>query len=253
MTDLSPFLNYQPPENLMTDRIVLITGAGDGIGKAVAMALAQHGATLVLVGRTQSKLERLYDQIEAAGHPTPAIFRMDLATAKAEDYQALADAVREEFGRLDGLLHNAGELGSRTPLHNYPPGDWDKVMQVNVTAPFLLTRAMMPLIKLSRDGRVVFTGSSVGVKGRAYWGAYAVSKGATETLMQVLADELEGSSTRVNSINPGATRTGMRSAAFPAENPIAVTAAQDIVNRYLFLLGPDSRGWHGLQLDAQPK
>jgi NAD(P)-dependent dehydrogenase (short-subunit alcohol dehydrogenase family) len=162
-------------------------------------------------------------------------------------------AIENEFGQLDGILHNAGELGARTPIANYSANDWQKVMQVNITAPFLLTQALLPLLSKSNDARILFTGSSVGVKGRAYWGGYAVSKGATETLMQVLADELEETNIRVHSINPGATRTAMRALAYPAENPATVTAPSALMNRYCFLMGPDSRAFHGQQWDAQPK
>jgi NAD(P)-dependent dehydrogenase (short-subunit alcohol dehydrogenase family) len=251
MTQLDP-LNYQPSAGLLQDRIIVVTGAGSGIGRAVAQTFARHGATVVLLGRTLAKLESVYDSIEAAGGPKPAIFPINFEGATAQDYEQLRAALENEFGRVDGLLHNAGALGGRTPLGQYSYSDWQKVMQVNVNAPFLLTRALLPLLQKSADGRIVFTGSTVGRKGRAYWGGYAVSKGATETLMQVLADELEETPIRVNSINPGATRTAMRSEAYPAEDPAVVTPPEAIMNPYLFLFGPDSKDWHGQQLDAQP-
>jgi NAD(P)-dependent dehydrogenase (short-subunit alcohol dehydrogenase family) len=251
MTQLDP-LTYQPSAGLLQDRIIVITGAGSGIGRAAAQTFASHGATVVLLGRTLAKLESVYDSIEAAGGPKPAIFPINFEGAAPQDYDQLRVALDNEFGRVDGLLHNAGELGGRTPLGQYSSSDWQKVMQVNVTAPFLLTRALLPLLQKSADGRIVFTGSTVGRKGRAYWGGYAVSKGATETLMQVLADELEQTSIRVNSINPGATRTAMRASAYPAEDPAVVTPPEAIMNPYLFLFGPDSKDWHGRQLDAQP-
>ena len=253
MTELDSFLNYQPAAGLLQNRVIVITGAGDGIGKSAAQTFARFGATVVLLGRTLAKLESVYDSIEAAGDPKPAIFPINLEGAAPQDYEQLKIALENEFGRVDGLLHNASELGGRTPLGQYSVNDWQKVMQVNVTAPFLLTRALLPLLQKSTDARVVFTGSSVGVQGRAYWGAYAVSKGATETLMQVLADELEQTPIRVNSINPGATRTSMRATAYPAENPAVVTPPEAIMNRYLFLFGPNSKDWHGLQLNAQPQ
>lgn len=251
MTQYDP-LTYQPSTGLLQDRIIVITGAGSGIGRAAAQTFARHGATVVLLGRTLAKLESVYDSIEAAGGPKPAIFPINLEGAAPQDYDQLRIALDNEFGRVDGLLHNASELGGRTPLGQYSISDWQKVMQVNVTAPFLLTRALLPLLQKSAAGRVVFTGSSVGRKGRAYWGGYAVSKGATETLMQVLADELEQTPIRVNSINPGATRTAMRASAYPAEDPAIVTPPEAIMNSYLFLFGPDSKDWHGQQLDAQP-
>jgi NAD(P)-dependent dehydrogenase (short-subunit alcohol dehydrogenase family) len=246
----SPSL-YQARPDLLQGRVIVVTGAGDGLGKAAALAFARHGATVVLLGRTLAKLEAVYDEIEAAGHPQPAIFPINFEGAAPQDYEQLRTALANEFGRVDGLLHNAAELGGRTPVDTYSLSDWNKVMQVNVTAPFLLTRALLPLLRQSADGRIVFTGSGVGRRGRAYWGAYAVSKGATETLMQVLADELEATPIRVNSLNPGPVRTDMRATAYPAEDPATVTAPEAIMNLYLFLLGPDSRDWHGRQLDAQ--
>lgn len=253
MTDQTSFLEYQAPAQLLSGRVIVITGAGDGIGKCAARTFAEYGATVVLLGRTMAKLEAVYDDIEAAGYPKPAIFPINLEGASEEDYQQLHNALETEFGRVDGLLHNAGELGQMTPIANYKLHTWQKVLQVNVTAPFLLSRALLPLLHKSDDARILFTGSSVGVQGRAYWGAYAVSKSAADNLMQVLADELEQTPIRVNSINPGATRTAMRAAAYPAEHPASVTAAEQIMNRYLFLMGADSSGYHGRQLDAQPK
>lgn len=253
MTDMQTFIHYQAPPQLLKGRIIVITGAGDGIGKCAAKTFAEYGATVVLLGRTLAKLEALYDAIEAAGHPQPAIFPINLEGAAEQDYQQLRTALEEEFGRVDGLLHNAGELGPMTPISQYGLNHWQKLLQVNVTAPFLLTRALLPLLQQSEDGRIVFTGSSVGTKGRAYWGGYAVSKSAADNLMEVLADELEQTPVRVNSINPGPTRTNMRAAAYPAEDPASVPAPESIMNRYLFLLGPDSHEWNGLQLDAQPK
>lgn len=253
MTDIETFLNYQAPEQALQGRVIVVTGAGDGIGKCAAQTFAQYGATVVLLGRTISKLEAVYDAIEAAGHPQPAIFPIHFESAIEQDYQQLKTALTEEFGCVDGLLHNAGELGPMTPITNYSLNDWQKLMQVNATAPFLLTQALLPLLQKSRDGRIVYTGSSVGVRGRAYWGGYSASKAAVENLMEVVADELEQSSIRVNSINPGATRTRMRAAAYPAERPESVPTPETIMNRYLFLFGPDSHNWHGLRLDAQPK
>ena len=245
-------VDYTPALDLLQGRVILITGAGDGIGKAVALACARHGATVVLLGRTMSKLEAVYDQIEAEGLPQAAIYPLHLESASPEEVQQLRNVIHEEFGLLDGLLHNAGELGARTPIENYSLEDWQKVLAVNTTAPFLLTKFLLPLLRQAKDGRILFTGSSVGVQGRAFWGGYAVSKGASETLMQVIADELDDTSIRVNSINPGATRTSMRMTAYPAENPSTLVTPEQLANRYLFLLGPDSRGVHGQHINAQP-
>lgn len=251
MTELNDFLNYQATADLLNGRIIVVTGAGSGIGRAVAKSFAAHGATVVLLGRTLSKLESVYDEIENNGHPKPAIFPINFEGAAPEDYLQLKTALDQEFGRVDGLLHNAALLGARTPIANYPLIEWQKVMQVNVTACYLLTNALMPLLQKSEDARILFTSSAVGKKGRAYWGAYAVSTAASDNLMEVLADEVEATNIRVNAIDPGAVRTEMRATAYPAENPALVVPPEDIMNRYMFLMGPDSREWHGMRLLAQ--
>lgn len=249
MTDFHK--NYQAPTDLLADRIIMVTGAGDGIGRAAALSFAEHGATVILAGRTVRKLEAVYDTIESRGGPQPMIYPVDLSGAGEDDYAELATAVEREFGRLDGLLNNAGALGQRTPLSGYKPAVWRTVMQVNVTAPFLMTQALLPLLEQSSDASVVFISSGVGRKGRAFWGAYAVSKFATEGLMQVWADELDDTAIRVNCINPGATRTLMRAAAYPAEDPRTLKTPEDIMPTYLYLMGPDSKGVTGQSLDAQ--
>jgi NAD(P)-dependent dehydrogenase (short-subunit alcohol dehydrogenase family) len=247
--------DYQAPADLLKDRIILVTGAGSGIGRSAAKAYAAHGATVILLGRTVSKLEEVYDEIEAAGHPQPAIVPMNFEGAAVKDYEELAMTIEENFGRLDGLLHNAGILGSRSPVELYDPEIWNKVMQVNATAPFLLSRAMIPLLRQSDDASVIFTSSGVGRKAKAYWGAYAVSKFAVEGLSQLLADELddERHNVRVNSLNPGATRTTMRVTAYPAEDPSRNPDPEALMPVYLYLMGRDSTGVTGQQIDAQPK
>jgi len=244
--------DYAAPAELLKNRIILITGAGDGIGRAAALSFAQHGATVILAGRTVKKLEAVYDQIEAAGYPQPAIFPINLEGAAPHDYEVVAAAIEKEFGKIDGLLNNASALGNRTPIENYDPSVWNQVMQVNVNAQFFLTQAMLPLLMKSDDASVIFTSSGVGRKGSAYWGAYAVSKFATEGMMQVLADELENTSNiRVNAINPGPTRTNMRAHAYPAENPNNLATPEQIMPAYLYLMGADSKGTNGQSLDAQ--
>ena len=247
--------DYQAPADLLKDRIVMVTGAGSGIGRAAAKAYAAQGATVILVGRTVSRLEEVYDEIEAAGHPKPAIVPMNFEGAAVKDYEELAMTLEDNFGRLDGLLHNAGILGARSPVELYDPETWNKVMHVNATAPFLLSRAMIPLLRKSDDASMIFTSSGVGRQARAYWGAYAVSKFAVEGLAQLLADELddERHNIRVNSLNPGATRTGMRVLAYPAEDPKKNPDPEQLMPVYLYLMGRDSKGVNGQQIDAQPK
>ncbi|GHD50831.1 NAD(P)-dependent dehydrogenase, short-chain alcohol dehydrogenase family [Marinobacter persicus] len=247
--------DYQAPADLLKDRIIMVTGAGSGIGRAAAMAYAAHGATVILVGRTVEKLEEVYDEIEAAGYPQAAIAPMNFEGAAVKEYDELAMTIEQNFGRLDGLLHNAGILGARSPVELYDPETWNRVMQVNATAPFLMSRAMIPLLRKSADASVIFTSSGVGRQARAYWGAYAVSKFAVEGLAQLLADELDDDqhNIRVNSLNPGATRTGMRVLAYPAEDPKKNPDPEALMPVYLYLMGRDSRELNGQQLDAQPK
>lgn len=244
--------SYQPPKQCLQDRVILITGAGSGIGRTAALSCAAQGATVILLGRTVEKLEAVYDEIEQAGSPTPAIYPLCLEGASEQDYQTLATTVEQEFGPLHGLLHNAGLLGQRTTIANYQAQIWQQVMQVNLNAQFLLTKALLPIMKTADDAAIVFTASGVGRKGRPFWGAYAVSKFATEGLAQVLAGELDGvCNVRVNCLNPGATRTPMRAVAYPAEDPGTLLSPEEIMPAYLYLLGPDSKGISGQSFDAQ--
>ncbi len=244
--------DYRPAADELRGRVILVTGAGDGIGKAVCLSLAAHGAQLVLLGRTQSKLEGTYDEIAAAGHAEPAICPLDLGKAEWPACMAVGEGIERDFGRLDGLLHNAGILGDRSPIEHYSTRTWQHTLQVNVTAPFMLTRACLPLLKQSRDASIVFTSSGVGHKGRAYWGAYAVSKAGLENLAETLADETEvNTAIRVNTINPGPVRTAMRAQAYPAEDRDRLLRPEDITAPYLYLLGPAGKGTSGRHFDIQ--
>lgn len=245
---------YQPPRQLLAGKTIVVTGAGDGIGRAAALSYAAHGATVVLLGKTIEKLEAVYDEIEAAGHPQAAIYPIHFGGAKMQDYDDMAATLAETFPAIDGLLHNAGIVGERKAIAQSSDSDWMEVMQVNVNAQFMLTKALLPQLQQAANASIIFTSSSVGRQGRAYWGAYAVSKFATEGLMQVLADELENTSAiRVNAINPGATNTAMRRTAYPAETPDRNPSPEAIMPLYLFLMGEDSLATNGQSLDAQPK
>ncbi len=244
--------NYQPRAGLLSGKNILVTGAGDGIGRCAALTYARYGATVLLLGRTGKKLEAVYDDIEAAGGPRPAIVEMDLASATEDSYANLASALSGEFPQLDGLLHNAALLGDRHPVQSASYTTWCDVMQVNVNAQFALTRYLLPLLQQAPRASIVLTSSGVGRTGRAYWGAYAVSKFAAEGFMQVLADELENTSNiRVNSLNPKGTNTAMRRAAYPAENPANNPSPEDIMPAYLYLMGEDSAGITGRAFDAR--
>ena len=243
---------YEAPAGLLTDRTILITGASDGIGKALALAAARLGARVILHGRNARKLEAVYDSIDAIdGAERPSIAVMDLLKAESVSYESLAQGLEDEFGRLDGLVHNAGILGDRYSIQQYDAVTWQRVMHVNVTAAFALTQVCLPLLLAAPDPSVIFTSSGVGREGRAYWGAYAVSKFAVEGLSQILAAEHVDGKLRANCVNPGATRTAMRLAAYPAENRDKLKTPEEVLAPYLFLLGPDGRGVTGESLDAQ--
>lgn len=245
--------DYQPPAQLLKDRVILVTGAGAGIGRVAAKHYAAQGATVILLGRTINKLEGVYDEILAQGSPEPAIYPLNLEGASWPDYQSMADRLYTEFGRLDGVLHNAAILGRISPVQSYNPELWQQVMQVNFNGPVMMQQALTALLAESEDASVIFTSSSVGRKGKAFWGAYAASKFAVEGFAQVLAQELENTTAiRVNTLNPGATRTQMRCDAYPAENPATVRAPEDIMGTYLYLMGPDSKGVTGQMFNAQP-
>ena len=214
--------------------------------------MADLGAQVILHGRNVKKLEEAYDAIEAIdGAPRPSIAVMDLASANANSYQTLASSLSAEFGRLDGLVHNASILGERFSVEQYDAVLWQQVMHVNVTAAFALTQVCMPMLQQSDDPSIIFTSSGVGRTGKAFWGAYSVSKFATEGLSQVLADEHRHDKLRVNCVNPGPTRTNMRLAAYPAEDRDKVRRPEEILSTYVYLLGPDCRGMTGQSLDAQ--
>ena len=241
----------QSSNNLLENRTILVTGAGDGIGRATSKCYASQGATVILLGRTEEKLEAVYDEIVNEQCPTPVIVTLDLNTATPENYTELTEMLESEFGQLDGLLHNASVLGERKPLVQHSVAAWHEVMQVNLTAPFLMTKALLPLLEQAEQASIIFTSSGVGKKGKAYWGAYSVSKFGTEGMAQIWADELANTSNiRVNVINPGATRTNMRARAYPAENPETNPVPEDITGLYLYLMSDESLSIHGQSLDV---
>lgn len=244
--------SYTYAGDVLKGRIILVTGASDGIGMALAEHIAGLGAQVILHGRNAGKLEKVYDKIAAIeGASRPSIAVIDLASANSESYTSLADSVASEFGRLDGLVHNASILGERYSIEQYDAVLWQQVMHVNVTSAFALTQVLLPLLQESDDPTVMFTSSGVGRTGKAFWGAYAVSKFATEGLSQVLADEHRHGKLRSNCINPGATRTGMRLSAYPAEDRNLLKRPDEILAPYVYLLGPDSKGITGQSIDAQ--
>ena len=245
-------LSYQARSEDFAGRVIFVTGATRGIGRAVATDLVRLGATVILHGRNARVLDTLYRELAEVG-PEPAVAQLDFERAQGDEYQHLIDEIENRYGRLDGLLHNAGILGDRSPIEFYDIGVWQRVLHVNLTAPFILTRCLIPLLKASEDASVLFTTSGVGNRGRAHWGAYSVSKFGMEGLAQIIAAEFAGTSLRCNLINPGATRTDMRRAAYPGEDPATLPTPDAITTAYLYLLGAASRGVSGERIDAQPR
>ncbi len=231
-------VDYQPTPKLLRDRVVLVTGAGDGIGRAVSLACATHGATVVLAGKTVKKLEAVYDEIEQAGGPQPAIYPINLEGATPTDYDQLTQTIESRLERLDGLVHCAALLPYLSRIKDHEANDWMKIMQVNLNAPFLLTQALFRLLEASDNGRVIFTVDRVGTEGRAFWGAYGVSKTGLDSLARIWAQELENNRLRVNRIDPGPTLTALRKRVFPGEDGSTLKRPEAIANAYLWLLDP---------------
>ncbi|WP_350561948.1 YciK family oxidoreductase [Psychrobacter sp. CAL346-MNA-CIBAN-0220] len=246
--------NFEPVDNCLDGKTILVTGAGAGIGRVAALTYARYGATVLLLGRTSSKLEAVYDEIESMGGKQPAVLPMDLEAATYNEMQQLEGLITKEVGQLDGILHNAGLLGVLTPLEMYDVDMFAKVMKVNVTATFMLTQALLPLLKDAANGSIVFTSSTVGTHPRAFWGAYALSKQATEGMSDIFTQETQNTSNlRFNCINPGGTRTNMRAHAFPGEDPMTLKTPAEIMAGYVCLMSDASINVRGQVVALQPK
>lgn len=243
--------DYQIKDNCLNNKTILITGAGDGIGKQAALTYAKLGATIILLGKTVKKLEDVYDDIVALGAPEPAIIPLDLKGATKQNYIDMAATIVSQFGKLDGALMNASMLGELTPFTQIHEQIWDEVMKVNVTAQFLMAQALIPIMLKAEKSSLVFTSSGVGKKGRAFWGPYSVSKFGTEGMMELIADEFEGKVLRCNAINPGATKTKMRASAYPAEEKSNLATTEQIMPLYVYLMSDDSAETNGQSLNAQ--
>ena len=243
---------YKAPENLLKDKVILISGGGSGIGREAGLTFTTFGAEVILLGRDSSNLDETYSLFEKNNLKKPVLQVIDLETAQEEDFQKVSEEVFKEFGKLDGLLNNASILGTKTSIQNYNFKEWRSVSKINFESALLLTKSLLPVLQIADNSSIIFTSSGVGKKGKAYWGAYAISKFATEGLVQILSEELEKTSgIRVNAINPGAVRTKMRAQAYPAEDPKTLKNPKDIMNAYLFLMGIDSLGITGKSIEAQ--
>lgn len=226
--------DFEAEADLLKDRIILITGATGGFGKVISLACAKHGATVILLAKNLRLVESLYDEIEQAGYPTPAIYPMNLEGATEHDYVELGQNIEKEFGRLDGLIHCAALLGAPTPFEHSDATTWYQVHQVNLHAPYLLTRSVLPLLKKSSQGSIVFMTDD---KTGAYWDAYGVSKQGVAAMAKLLANEYEGSSLHVNCVNPGKTKTGLHLRAYPAADVNATLAGPEVhVDTFLHLM-----------------
>ena len=226
---------------LLKNKNILITGATDGIGAQISKLYSSHGANIILLGRNEEKLNKIYDDIIKNADTKPLILEYDLNQISDNGAKEIANAISDEYGVLNGLIHNAAELGKLTSLENYSLDDWDKLMRVNLTAPFLLTKYLLPSLKEADNGRVILTSSGVAHKGRAFWGAYSISKAALKTMQEIFSEEFEGSSSiKFFSFDPGATRTKMRSTAYPAEDPNNLKSAEDLNDYYLWFFSEKS-------------
>jgi NAD(P)-dependent dehydrogenase (short-subunit alcohol dehydrogenase family) len=244
--------NYRPSSDLLQDRVILVTGAGQGLGRVAAFTYASHGAEVILHGRQLSKLERVYDEIVAQQLPEPTIFPLDLEKAQDADFAAMADAIKQQMGRLDGILHNAALLTTLTPLANQTMAQWQALLRVNLIAPFALTRACLPLLMRAPEATIVMISETHAHSPAAYWGGFAVSKGGLEVLIKIWAQELEmHPNIRINALVPGPGASPQRAATHPGEAKSELPTPEDLMPYYLYLIGPESKGISGQVICAE--
>lgn len=237
---------------VLKQRVILVTGAAGGLGRVAAKACAVEGARVILLDKTIPGLERIYDEIAKTGAPTPAIYPFDLEGATEAQYLELAKTIDEKYGLLHGLLHSAAEFGFLGPVSGLDTRVWGRVINVNLNAPYLLSRVLLPLLQKTEEASIVFTSDSSARRGRAYWGAYGVSKIAIEGFAAILADELESAGVvRVNTVVPGPVASPLRKRAYPAEETEKLAAIESLAPLYVYLLGPASCGVTGRLIDAQ--
>ncbi|MCG7755355.1 MAG: YciK family oxidoreductase [Nitrosomonas sp.] len=244
--------SYSPPADLLLNRVILVTGAGQGLGRAAALAYANHGATVILHGRKVKKLETVYDEIEALGKAQALIYPLDLEKAEDKDFATLAQAIAQQLGRLDGILHNAASLPGLSPLEHQSVAQFRSLLQVNLIARFAVTKACLPLLKASPDASVIMTTNSHGLNPSAYWGGFAVANAGVHALMKIQADEWETlPNLRMNSIVPGIVNSPQRIMTHPGEVKQTMRRPEDLAATYLYLMGPDSKGVNGQTVSCQ--
>lgn len=243
---MDSWINYQAPIDLLKDKVILITGAGQGIGEAVALSYARHGATLILLGRNEKKLAKVYDAIEALGAPQPAALPVDLATVTENELEKIVDILSHEFGRLDGIVHNAHTSSCPSPLVNQKLDEWVKMFRVNTAIPFALTRACLPLLKLSPDASIILTGETHAMQPKAYWGAYSASKAGLPHLLAIAASEWDNlPNLRINLLVPGPVHSPFRTKTHPGETRDEIPPISSLLPTYLYWMGRDSHGHSG--------
>ena len=241
-------INYKVKGGELEDKVILVTGANRGFGLAITMDLAKAGATVIMLGRDLGSLEYAYDAVVDAGYKEPILYPLDLEGATPENYQELQDDILDKFKKLDGLIHNAAILGTQMPIDQYDIKLWFSTLQINLSAPFMLTQFLIPALMKSDDARILFLSSTVGRKARAYWGAYSVSKFGIEGFAKTLSEELEKTQITVNTINPGKIRTEMRRTAYPAEDASTVPKPEEKSSVIVYLLSNEGSKINGEQL-----
>lgn len=245
--------NYQPQPDCLKGRVILVTGAGSGLGREAAIAYARHGATVALLGRNEKKLDPIYDEILAIGGPEPAMFPFDLEAADDSGFERLAGTISYHLKRLDGILHSAASFFQLTPLNQQTLTQWNTLLKVNLAAPYALTRACLPMLEASPDASVIFTGETHGLHPAAYWGGYAVSKSGLEALATIFSQELERlPNIRINILIPGPVNSPLRRKTHPGEDPDQLPQPADLLPWYLWLMGPDSRDVRGKTIECTP-
>ena len=246
--------NYVAPNDLLKDRVVFVTGAGQGLGRIAALAYANHGATVILHGRRVEKLERVYDEIEAIGKAQALIYPLNFENAQDKDFVILAQAIEQQLGRLDGILHNAAFLHGLSPLENQTMEQWQAILKINLIAPFALTRACISLLKAAPDASVIMTSSSHGHNPSAYWGGFTIAKAGIEALVKVQADEWEAiPNLRINAIVPGIVISTPLARTHPGEVKESILQPESLIANYLYLMGPDSKDMNGEIVFCQSK
>ncbi|MGB0133818.1 SDR family NAD(P)-dependent oxidoreductase [Dokdonella sp.] len=252
MLPLIRFVEPVPEANALCERVVLVTGANGGLGRACALACASAGATVVLAGRKVRPLESLYDELVALGAPQPAIYPINLEGATPDDFEQLAESVRLQCGRLDGIIHAAVLFEGLKPMDQTRPADWVRTLQVGLTAPFALTQACMPLLRERPDASIVFVLEDMARVSKAYWGGYGVAKAGLAALASIAHEESESGPVRVHGLLPAPMRTALRKMAYFGENTLERELPDIAGAAATFLLSPAAAGLRGHTLDLRP-